>query len=129
MFGHRRLASETPFKLTFRWRADDGPLLVLFGSSLISSKRCQSWTPSGKTFWISPCPAESFVRGGGGKGVQFQSFDNISLVTNLFNRGEMGSVPEVLRTPIPSKQNGPPAALLRDYIKMAIWWGPMMAQH
>ena len=35
-------------KMAFRWRADDGPLLVLFGSSLPSS--CQNWTPSGKTF-------------------------------------------------------------------------------
>ena len=32
-FGHHRHASETPLK-AFRWRADDGPLLVIFGSSL-----------------------------------------------------------------------------------------------
>ena len=31
--GHHRHASETPFK-SFRWWADDGPLLVIFGSSL-----------------------------------------------------------------------------------------------
>ena len=44
----------------FRWRADDGPLIVVFESSLHSStknkqqqKRCQSWTPSDKTSWIS----------------------------------------------------------------------------
>ena len=40
--------------MAFRWRTDDGPLLVVFGSSLLSStkkekkkkkkKRCQSWT-------------------------------------------------------------------------------------
>ena len=41
------------------WRPDDGPLLVVFWSSLLSStkkkkkkKRCQSWTPSDKSFWI-----------------------------------------------------------------------------
>ena len=35
--------------MAFRWRADDGPLLVVFGSSLSPSphqlKKCQSWTP------------------------------------------------------------------------------------
>ena len=47
--------------MAFRWRANDGPLLVLFRFSLHSykeekkkrkKKRCQSWTPSGKIFWI-----------------------------------------------------------------------------
>ena len=32
---------------------DDGPLLVLFGSSFPVSKK--SWTPSGKTFWVRAC--------------------------------------------------------------------------
>ena len=56
MLGHHRHASET-----FRWRAGDGPLIVVLGSSLPSStknktkKRCQSWTPSDKTFWIHAC--------------------------------------------------------------------------
>ena len=37
--------------LAFRWWADGGPLLVVFGSSRSSSKKCfQSWTPSGKKF-------------------------------------------------------------------------------
>ena len=48
MLGQHRLASE--MSLT-----DDGPLTVVFGSFLPSSikkKRCHSWTPSGKTFWI-----------------------------------------------------------------------------
>ena len=31
MFDHHRHANETPFK--FRWRADDGPILVVFGST------------------------------------------------------------------------------------------------
>ena len=31
--GHHRHSSETPFK-AFRWRADDGPLFVIFGYSL-----------------------------------------------------------------------------------------------
>ena len=32
--------------MAFHWRTDDGPLLVVLGSSLPSStkKRCQSWT-------------------------------------------------------------------------------------
>ena len=41
MLGHHRHASETPFKwrfaggsmMAFRWRADDGPILVVFGST------------------------------------------------------------------------------------------------
>ena len=33
--------------MAFRWRADHGPLMVVFGSSLPSSTKqcCQSWTP------------------------------------------------------------------------------------
>ena len=56
MLGHSRHASET-----FRWRADDGPLIVVLGSSLplqikkYKIKRCQSWTPSDKTFRIRAC--------------------------------------------------------------------------
>ena len=51
-------------KMTFCWRADVGPHIVAFGSSLLSStkkwktkqkKRCKSWNPSGKTFWIRAC--------------------------------------------------------------------------
>ena len=38
--------------MAFRWRADDGPLIVLFGSSLSLSKK---WTPSEKTFWVRAC--------------------------------------------------------------------------
>ena len=56
----------TPAKrhlMAFRWRADDGPLMVVLGSSLPSStkkkqkkkKRCQSWIPSDKTFWYRAC--------------------------------------------------------------------------
>ena len=48
MLGHRRPASETPFK--WRFTGVDGPLIVVFGSFLPLSnkkgkKRCQSWTP------------------------------------------------------------------------------------
>ena len=48
----------TPVKrhlMAFRWRADDGPLIVVLGSLKKRKKkkeRCQSWTPSDKTFWI-----------------------------------------------------------------------------
>ena len=39
--GHHRPASETPLKwrfaeMAFRWRADDGPLIVVLGSSLLN---------------------------------------------------------------------------------------------
>ena len=54
-----RPASKTPFKCPFAGGPVDGPLLVVFGSSLPSStkkkkkkKQCQSWTPSDKTFRI-----------------------------------------------------------------------------
>ena len=51
MLGHHRPASETP--MAFHWRADDGLLLVLFGSSFPSSKKQQQkrriwWTPLAK---------------------------------------------------------------------------------
>ena len=47
-------------KMAFRWRADDGPLIVAFGSTLphqviTIKKRYQSWTPSDKSFWIRAC--------------------------------------------------------------------------
>ena len=40
--------------MAFRWRPDDGPLILAFEFSLPHTlkKRCQSWTPSDKTFWI-----------------------------------------------------------------------------
>ena len=41
--GYHRHASEATFK-AFRLRTDDGPLLVIFGSSLLQ-KRCQSSDP------------------------------------------------------------------------------------
>ena len=46
---------------------DDGPLLVVFGSSFPSSttkKDCQNWTPSDKTLWIPAwhgCSLEAFA--------------------------------------------------------------------
>ena len=63
MLGHLRPASETPFK----WRFAGGPLMVANSGiwilpSLIKlkrnnayKKRCQSRTPSDKTFWIRAC--------------------------------------------------------------------------
>ena len=32
LLGYDLHASETPFKMACRWRADDGPLIVVFGS-------------------------------------------------------------------------------------------------
>ena len=45
------------------WRAVNGTLIVVFGSSLPSSikkKTCQSWTPSDKTLWIRACILRTF---------------------------------------------------------------------
>ena len=52
-------------EMVFRWRADDGPLIAVFGSFLPSSAKnekrrkktiiCQNLTPSGKPFWIRTC--------------------------------------------------------------------------
>ena len=41
MFGHHWNASETPFKIemAFRWRANDGPLIAVFGSYIPSSTK------------------------------------------------------------------------------------------
>ena len=39
--------------MAFHWRADDGLLILVFGSS--TKKRCQIWTPSSKTFRIRAC--------------------------------------------------------------------------
>ena len=56
MFGHHKPAIET-----FCWRADDGPLLVVFGSTLPPKNPSElHWTPSDKPFWIlTCCPSES----------------------------------------------------------------------
>ena len=51
--------------IAFRWRADDGLLIVVLRSSHPSStkkrkkKRCQSWTPYDKIFWIRAWDTES----------------------------------------------------------------------
>ena len=55
-------------KMAFRWRADDGPLLVVFESSSFSStkqkeKRYRIWTPSDKTFRIRACNGPIASRG------------------------------------------------------------------
>ena len=62
MFGHHRHSSETPFLMAFRWRANDGTLIVVFGSSFPSwtenkrtKKTRQSWTPPDNTLWILAC--------------------------------------------------------------------------
>ena len=41
----------------FRWRADDGPFIVIFGSSIPSSTKKNRYqrTPSDKTSWIRAC--------------------------------------------------------------------------
>ena len=45
-------------QIAFCWRADDGPFIMIFGSSIPSSTKTnkfQIWTPSDKTFWIRAC--------------------------------------------------------------------------
>ena len=49
------LPAKRHLNVAFRWWSDNGPLLVLFGSSLFPSptkKTCQNWTTSDKTFCI-----------------------------------------------------------------------------
>ena len=48
---------QNDIKMAFCWRADDGLLIVLFGSYLRSStkKRSQSRSPSDKISWIRAC--------------------------------------------------------------------------
>ena len=41
--------------MAFRWQADDGPILVVFGSTHQLKKSCQSWIPSEKAVWIRAC--------------------------------------------------------------------------
>ena len=36
---HRRPTSEMPFEMAFCWQSDDGPFIVLFGSSMPSSPK------------------------------------------------------------------------------------------
>ena len=60
MLGHHGPISETPFKMPFHWRADDGLFIGIFGFSIPSSskkkkKRYQIWTPSDKTLCIRAC--------------------------------------------------------------------------
>ena len=53
------------YLMAFRWRAGDGPLKVVHGSSLPTStrkKRCQSWTPFDKTVWIRAWSLVALVR-------------------------------------------------------------------
>ena len=60
MLGHHWHASETPFK----WRADDGLLIVVFGSSLQLKKKgntVKSWTPSDEIF-LDPCMPHAYIR-------------------------------------------------------------------
>ena len=48
--------------LAFRWRADVGPHIVVFGSFLLSTtrKKTSKLDPSGKTFWIRACEDNFF---------------------------------------------------------------------
>ena len=62
--GFQSISGPDHLKLTFCWQAVDDPLSLLFGYSFPplketkttnKKKRCQSWTPSGKTFCIRAC--------------------------------------------------------------------------
>ena len=50
--GQSSACQQNAILMVFCWRADDGPFIVVFGSSHHSStkkkKQCQSWTPSDK---------------------------------------------------------------------------------
>ena len=48
--------------MALRGRADDGPLIVVFGSSLpLSTKKRHNWTPSDKKFLIRAYADSSFA--------------------------------------------------------------------
>ena len=55
--GQKLTRQQNDIEMAFCWRADDGPLIVVFGSYLPSStkKRSQSRSPSDKTSWIRAC--------------------------------------------------------------------------
>ena len=57
--------------MAFRWRADDGLLIMVLGSSLPSSIkiRCQRWTLSDKTSWNGTAYGKA-----GSNHVQYLSF-------------------------------------------------------
>ena len=51
--------------MAFRWQADDSPHIVVFlifdpSSPHQTKKKCQSWTPSDKTFWIRAWSLSTF---------------------------------------------------------------------
>ena len=54
MLGYHRPASETPL-MAFRWRAVNGPPIVVYGSFPLHQTKKKSLTPSDKTFWIRAC--------------------------------------------------------------------------
>ena len=65
-------------KMAFHWRADDGPLIVVIGSSLPSSpnKKSQSWTPP-----LTKLSGSAHV---GVSGYNFKKCIILSFVTYLF---------------------------------------------
>ena len=48
--------------MAFRWRANDGPIKAVFGSSIPASTT-KVWTPSDKTFWIRAYTNDGFLYG------------------------------------------------------------------
>ena len=57
-FGLTSACQQNAILMAFCWRADNDPLIVVFGTSSTyqlkkrKKKRCQSWTTSDKTFWV-----------------------------------------------------------------------------
>ena len=45
ILGYHRHASETPFKFAFRWRANDGPLIVVLDPRSLTKKRRRKKDP------------------------------------------------------------------------------------
>ena len=48
--GHHRPANQNAIEMVFRWRGDDGPILVVNWSFLVIKTRFQSWTDSCRNF-------------------------------------------------------------------------------
>ena len=78
--------------MAFRWRADDGPLIVTLpplikknnNKKQTKKKRYQSWTPSDKTFSIHACPSLSLCKIGNSDCDQLQSYLSHSSVYHIF---------------------------------------------
>ena len=88
MLGHHRHASETPFK----WRFAGGSLMARLSWYLDPlsphQKNYQSWSSSGKTFWIRAC----LMLGSGGLFIQQSVAICVILVNYNYHREHVNEI-------------------------------------